>query len=379
MINLTQQEQQFFDQAYEKLSAKIQAQLGRLGDKIPYIAHDGVYEDYGVKNIYWWTNSFWTGMLWLMYHAEKKDAYKNAARRLEERLDEALRGFTRLHHDVGFLWMHSAAADYRLTGFEKSRDRAWHAACSLAGRFDPVGRYILAWNSNPGYDRRGWMIVDTMMNLQLLFWASKEFDETRFAHIAMAHADTALQYILRPDGSCNHAVVFDPQTGEYKDNPGCQGYEPGSSWSRGQTWMIYGMALCYRHTKKQEYLDAAKKTAHYFISNVCCRDYIAPADFRAPNQALADTTATACAACGLLEIAEHVGELEKDMYISNAKKMIESLCRTQCDWNVKKDGILQNGTNAYFGPEFEVPIIYGDYFLTEALLRLLEKGYPMWG
>ena len=84
----------------------------------------------------------------------------------------------------------------------------------------------------------------------------------------------ALRYILRPDGSSNHMVDFDPETGEYKDNPGGQGYESGSSWSRGQSWAIYGMALAYRYTKNQAYLDAAKRSAHYFMANVSLNDYI---------------------------------------------------------------------------------------------------------
>lgn len=132
----------------------------------------------------------------------------------------------------------------------KSRIRAMHAATLLAGRYNPNGRFLRAWNG----DKTGWMIVDCLMNLSLLYWASDETGDPRYAEIAQNHADTALRVLLRPDGSCNHIAVLDPVTGELTGAPAGQGYAPGSSWSRGQSWAVYGFALSAKHTGEARYL-----------------------------------------------------------------------------------------------------------------------------
>ena len=217
-----------------------------------------------------------------------------------------------------------------------------------------------------------------MMNIPLLYWASEMTGDSRFKTIAMEHADTVLAHTIRPDGSCNHIVVFDPDTGEYLDNPGGQGYESGSSWSRGQSWAIYGMALSYAYTGEKRYLEAAKRTAHYFIANVSMNGYVPLVDFRAPEEpVLIDTSAGVIAACGLLEIASHVGEHEKKLYTENAVRILRTLEEKYCDWDPENDAALGYGTGAYHGRR-HYPIIYGDYFLLEGVLRLLEKEFLIW-
>lgn len=130
-----------------KMERKFEAECIRMGDKIPYRATDGVYEtDYARKDIYWWTNGFWPGILWKMYHATGKEMYRQRAEKAEETLDQALHGFIGLHHDTGFMWLHSAVANYRLTGSAKARIRGLKAASVLAGRYNPKGQYLRAWN-----------------------------------------------------------------------------------------------------------------------------------------------------------------------------------------------------------------------------------------
>ena len=250
------------------------------------------------------------------------------------------------------MWLHSAVADYRLTGNTKSLQRGLHAANILAGRYNPKGHFIRAWNPecDPSLDTRGIAIIDCMMNIPLLYWASEMTGDSRFKTIAMEHADTVLAHTIRPDGSCNHIVVFDPDTGEYLDNPGGQGYESGSSWSRGQSWAIYGMALSYAYTGEKRYLEAAKRTAHYFIANVSMNGYVPLVDFRAPEEpVLIDTSAGVIAACGLLEIASHVGELEQKLYMENAVRILRTLEEKYCDWDPENDAVLGYGTGAYHG------------------------------
>jgi len=371
-------EKEWARKIFEKLIIKLAAECERNQDSIPYIPANGRYHDLEKsEGIYWWTNGFWTGMLWQMYNATKEDLFRKTAERVEIRLDEALEGFEGLHHDVGFMWLHTSVANYRLTGNADSRRRGLHAANILAGRYNPAGKFIRAWNG----DRAGWIIIDCLMNIPLLYWASKEIDDPRFKMIAMEHAYTALNHLARADGSCNHIAVLSPQTGECLETPGGQGFAPGSSWSRGQSWALYGFALSYRHTGERKFLDAAKRIAHYVTANFAQNDWLPLVDFRSPSEPVKyDSTAAMIGACGLLEIASHVGEYEQKLYRGAAFKLLTTVEKAFADWNAETDGIIGKGTAAYHGKpdDTEVPIIYGDYFFTEAALRLLEKDFLIW-
>lgn len=361
---------------WEKLECKLENECKRLGSIMPYIPVNGLYEDMGKKELTAWTNAFYSGIQWQMYHATGKECYQTVAVGIEERLDDALTEYTKLDHDLGFLWLHTAVANYRLTGSGISRSRGLHAAGILAGRYNPSGGYIKAWNG----DRQGIAIVDCLMNLPLLYWASKELHDNGCRQIAINHTDMVLNYIFRPDGSCNHMVEFDSMTGRYVANPGGQGFESGSSWSRGQAWAIYGMSLAYRYTGNTAYLDAAKRVAHYFCANLAINNYIPLIDFRSPEQPVYyDTTAGVCGACGLLELSEHVQPLEKKMYAESAILCLKAVTDRFCEWDPEKDSIVSHGS-ARYDREFDrhVPIIYGDYFLLEGILRLLNRDFLIW-
>lgn len=368
----------------QKMDVKFQAECERLGDKIPYRTSGGIYrKDYGESDIYWWTNGFWPGILWKMYHATGKDSYRKHAELVEKRLDKALYGFLGLHHDTGFMWLHSAVADYRLTGSEEARTRGLLAANILAGRFNPAGNYIRAWNPEcveEGEDCTAWIIVDSMMNIPLLYWASEELKDPRFYYIAKAHADTVKRTLVRPDGSCGHIASLNPNSGELREIRAGQGYSDTSTWSRGQSWILYGFALSYRYTKDPEYLDTAKRTAHYFISNITLTDDIPLCDFRQPEKPeYWDASAGLCAACGLLEIAEHTPEPEKQMYRSHAERIIKAVEKRCCDWNPESDSIVQNCKIDYHSSgDQQTDLIYADYFLAEAVLRLAGKDFLIW-
>lgn len=368
---------------FRQIETKVEAECGRLGDSIPYWTKDGLYqENYAEKNISWWTNGFWAGLLWQMYHATGNPLYRQRAEKVEELLDKALHGFVNLHHDTGFLWLHSAVADYRLTGNPQSRVRGLMAASVLAGRFNPVGQYLRAWNPNcvePGQDCTGWIIVDSMMNIPLLYWASEELQDPRFANIAQAHADTVRRTLVREDGSCGHIACLNPETGELERVLAGQGYSDTSSWSRGQAWILYGFALSYRHTGRQAYLDTAKRTANYFLANISLTDHIARCDFRQPAQPdYLDTSAGLCAACGLLELSRHVGEAEAALYRTHAEQIVRSTAQRHCNWDPARDSIVQDCKVAYHGSDAQTDLIYADYFLVEAVLRLMDKEFLIW-
>lgn len=214
----------------------------------------------------------------------------------------------------------------------------------------------------------------------MLYWASQELKDPRFYYIARAHADTVKKTLVREDGSCGHIACINPDTGELEKVLAGQGYSDVSSWSRGQSWIIYGFALSYRYTKEPAYLDTAKKTAHYFISNISLTDYIPLCDFRQPAKPVYwDTSAGLCAACGLLEIAEHVDGNEKELYLRHAELIIKNITEKYCDWNPDTDAIVRQCKVDYHSTgQRQTDLIYADYFLAEAALRLAGKDFLIW-
>jgi unsaturated chondroitin disaccharide hydrolase len=280
------------------------------------------------------------------------------------------------------MWSLTSVARYKLLGESDSRRRALAAASHLVGRFNLKGSYIRAWNSwREGDDNRGLAIIDCTMNLPLLFWASEETGDPRFKHVAVAHAETVLEHFIRPDGSVYHIVTFDPFTGERTGALGGQGFAEQSAWSRGAAWAIYGLAICYRYTGESKFLNAAKRVAHFFMANLP-EDHVPLWDFRLPPEAgqFRDSSAGACAACGLLLIAELVGPAEYTLYHDAGTRIVRSLYENYGAWNDPgEEGLVLHGTSHYpEGRNIDVPLIYGDYFFVEALAKLKGNTVSFW-
>lgn len=385
MIQINENELQHAQELAARYEHKLRAIRERSKDKIPNRAIDGVHNNKADGGSYsaddgicWWTNGFWAGMLWQAYKATGDTQYAEIARYTEQRLDECFTtDYLGLHHDVGFMWLPSAVADYRLTGDQNARRRGLHAAQLLAGRFNPVG-YIRAWNDSPtgDPDTRGWAIIDCLFNIPLLYWASEELGDPRFKTIAMTHADTVAANFIRQDGSVRHIVEFDPETGAFVRDHGGQGYAQGSSWTRGQSWGLYGFVMSYRHTGAVRYLAMAEKIAEYFLSQIPADGRI-PVDFCQPEDPhWYDDIAAAVAACGLIELAELV-PAQSERYLSAALRMLHALEDT-ADWDADHDGFLQFCSADYHGQEHNVNFTYGDYFYYEALLKLTGQGLFLW-
>ncbi len=365
----TEQDKKFFADFLGKVEKKVAFMAPEIGSNFPTTnSAIGVYDAHGKNaNISGWTTAFWPGMMWLMYLKTGDEQYKKIAEGCEEKLDEAFEIFTYIHHDVGFMWELSALADYKLTGNERSKARAMHAATILAGRFNHVAKYIRAWD----HSSLKWAIIDCMMNIPLLYWASEESGDPRFRQIAIAHANTTMNAFVRADGSVNHIVEFDPETGEVLATPAGQGYASGSSWSRGQAWALYGFMLSYLNTKDENYLNTAKKVAHYFIANV--EDGKLPAcDFRSPADApeIWDASAASIATCGLIEIAKVVPDEEKALYEKAVVRFLRAL-DADCDYSEDSLNLLCTSSSAYHSEKGNnMPWIFGDYYLLEALMKL---------
>ena len=370
------------EEIFSKVDKKMSAVTLRSRNKLPDgVDKNGVHIDNYADRPNYWTNGFFGGMNAMLYDYTKNEEYFKTLESSEKLLDKAfLEKFEDIHHDVGFMWYLTSGAKHRMTGDENSKRRCFYAAASLMGRFITPGGFFKAWNTDEAYN---WTIVDCLMNLPLLYWASRELGDDRYKRAAMSHADNTIASHLRPDGSIIHIAEHDRDTGEVVKTYGGQGYADGSSWSRGQSWALYGFTISYIHTGEERYLNAAKQVANYFIAN-CTDDWIPRLDFRAPAEPVYyDTTAGVCAACGLLELGKRLPENEGGMYTNAAIKILRAITEKFCNFDPATDDMVNGGSTAYPFPNqpwrmTHISIIYGDFFYVEALLKILGSENFMW-
>lgn len=385
MNTIIEQNKEWIDSTWAKVDAKLIRTAVKSRNKIPYTTVNGEHDTKAETSITWWTNGFWGGMMWLMYEATGNEEYRKTAERNEELLDEALKQVKKLHHDVGFMWHLTSGANYRLTGNEASCTRNYFAATTLFSRYNITGDYIRAWNNSwAGTSNAGFSIIDCLMNLPLLYWASEEIGDKRFKKIAMRHMEMAMRDHIRPDGSVNHIVNHEVDKQGIVSILGGQGYSETSCWSRGLAWAVYGSVISYIHAGKPEYLETAKKTADYFIEHVKETNYLPVVDFCAPKEPVYyDSTAGVCTACGLLEIARYVSEEESRYYTQEAINILKACDEHFCNYEENEDALVLMGTERYPHDEKErkglhIPIIYGDFFFVEALCKLRGRDFFIW-
>jgi len=328
-----------------------------------------------------WTAAFWTGMNWIGYALSGENRYRTVGRNhrriFEERIEQG-----RLDHDLGFLYIPSAVAEYELTDNQDARELALRAAEALADRYDPTLGIIEAWDDLPERDDewvRGRFIVDTMMNIQLLYWAAAEDEDAQYREIATSHAESSKTHLVREDGSTVHTFKFDVSTGEPVGGGKHQGYADDSCWTRGQAWAIYGFALTYRHTGDRKFLKTARQVADYYLEQLPA-SFVPPWDFDSPNDR-PDTSAAAIAAGGLAELASllPIANPRRRRYENAALQTLHSLSADYTTEGFESNGILRECV--YHMPEDEGVgecCIFGDYFYVETLYRALEGRVGWW-
>ena len=385
MKRVIQENQNWINETWNKIEKKLSVVSVRSREKLPYTTIEGTHDDKKEKNISWWTNGFWGGMMWLMYEATGNEEFRKTAERSEDLLDGALFQYKKLHHDVGFMWHLTSGANYRLTGNEKSGARNFFAATSLFSRYNISGDFIRAWNKGTwGASTDGYSIIDCLMNLPLLYWASEEVEDERFKKIAMRHMDMAMRDHIREDGSVNHIVNHEVDKVGVVNVLAGQGYSETSCWSRGLAWAVYGSVISYIHTGRESYLEAAKKTANYFIEHCKKTDYLPVIDFAAPDTPVYyDSTAGVCTACGLLEIAKYVSEEKSRYYTEEAIKILKACDKHFCNYEVSEDALVLMGSERYPHTDnamkgVHIPIIYGDFFFVEAMCKLRGREFLIW-
>jgi len=323
--------------------------------------------------IYDWTSGFWPGVLWEVYEASGDTTILPEAKKFTE----PLRGVLSVpvdNHDLGFMLYLSFGNGYRLTKDPVYHDLLIRAADSLATLYNPKVGTILSWPAMRA--KMNWphnTIIDNLINLELLFWASKNGGTQRFYDMAVKHAETCMHTIIRPDYTTFHVAVFDTVDGHFIKGVTHQGYSDSSMWARGQAWGIYGYSMCFRETGKIEFLETAKKLADVFLERLP-KDGIPYWDFDDPAipNAPKDASAAAIAASGLLELSGNmIDEEAKAKYKNAAMALLAKLSTPEYLSGDKNQAFLMHSTgHKPNGTEIDASIIYADYYYLEALLRL---------
>jgi unsaturated chondroitin disaccharide hydrolase len=325
-----------------------------------------------------WCSGFWPGILWNLYAATHDEKWKIAADKYTKEL-APLAVHSGFDHDLGFMVFNSFGNGYRLTKDPDYKAVILKSADSLATLFNPKVGTILSWPSQ--VKKMGWphnTIIDNMINLELLFWASKNGGGQRLYDIAVKHAETTMKNHFRPDYSAYHVVVYDTVTGKKIKGVTHQGYADNSMWARGQSWAIYGFTMCYRETKKPEFLDFAQKVADVYLKRLPA-DHIPYWDFDDPSipNAPRDASAAAITASALLELSGFVADKVKaGYYRQQAIEMLIVLSSPQYQSGDVNSAFLLHSTGHHpAGSEIDASIIYADYYYLEALLRLKNLKY----
>jgi len=318
-----------------------------------------------------WTVGFYPGILWQMYDVTKNDYWKTEA--LKRTLPLEPYKFNKEHHDVGFMMYCSYGQAYRLTGNIEYRDVLLESANSLISRYNAKVGTIKSWSNelHPQW-KQHITIIDNMLNLELLFWASKETGDPIYRNIAVKHAETTMKNHFRADFSSYHVVEYDEQTGEVRNKNTSQGFADESTWARGQAWAVYGYTMVFRETKDPKFLDFAMKVSDRFISGLP-KDYIPYWDFDLNDKKgePRDASAAAIAASGLVELSSLVENPKlKKKYCAAADAILNSLASPTYSAKEENDAFLLHSTGAKpQGNEIDVALVYADYYYLEALRR----------
>ena len=321
-----------------------------------------------------WTEGFFPGSCWYLYEATNDEKWKKAAEKFQSLFEK--HKYKTPNHDLGFVFNCSYGNGYRLTNNKDFKNVMTTAADFLSTRFNSNVGCIKSWDVTSGWQaERGWkfpVIIDNMMNLELLFEASKLTGNDKYKNIAIAHANTTLKNHFRDDNSSFHVIDYDPETGEVRNKHTAQGFAHTSAWARGQAWGLYGYTVCYRYTKDEKYLEQAEKIAKFITEyKGTPEDGIPYWDYNAPNipNEPRDVSAAAITASALIEL----DSFSNNNYQPAIDKIMISLASDKYTAEVGENNhfILKHSVGSIpHGNEIDVPLNYADYYYLEALVRL---------
>lgn len=363
-----------FNNELDSMCKKIKENIAVYGESFPSAcAREGKYSIIENDD---WTNGFWTGMLWIAYEHTNDPLFKEYAEKncdsFRQRLDEMV---MLNHHDIGFLYVPSLVASYKITGNEVDREYAIKAADLLLSRYHENGKFIQAWWDLDDDDEYRF-IVDSLMNIPLLYWAHNETGEEKYREIADQHVSTVLKYGIRGDYTTHHTFYFDRKTGNPIGGKTAQGVNDDSCWARGQAWVVTGAALNNKYIENENYDEIIKNVYKYFKERV--QDDKVPywdLSFEKGSNEYHDSSAAAIVCCGLHDfiLRNPNKEFEQDLI-----ETVESLIKDYSSTNyVRTQGLLEHGMYAHrFCNGVNEPNIWGDYFYMETIFRLnSNKGW----
>ncbi len=335
------------------------------------VKEDGSYRLENAKD---WTSGFYPGSMWLAYDLTGDEALAKEARMYTNRLEDIQ--YYIGNHDIGFMMFCSYGHALRLKPESKDKQILVNSSESLCARFSPEVGLIRSW------DFGDWsypVIIDNMMNLEMLFWASEQTGNSKYRDIAIAHADKTLKNHFRKDMTSYHVVSYSVPSGKVESKGTFQGYSDSSAWARGQAWGVYGYTMCYRFTKNPVYLEAAHKIVRFIMNNRPSeKDYIPYWDYNAPDipNAPRDASAAAITASALLELNGYTDDKKlSDDYTEYAESILKQLSSPEYLAKDKenKGFILLHSVGSFpHNSEVDVPLNYADYYYLEALKRYKE-------
>lgn len=346
-------------------------------------AVDNVYPERGNEP---WTTGFCTGMVWIAYELTKDNEFFDVGKRHTGFFKERLDYKKELSHDIGFLYSLSAVADYKLTGDESAKKLSVKAADALCWFYRPIPGIIQRGGdmTDINHDFTGVFIIDCLMNVPLLYWASEVTGDPKYMEIGYQHTLNSLKALARDQGNMVQKGKGDPFSGEITNFPmESQGYRgEGGCWSRGQAWAMYGLPLTYAYVNDSDMLEASKAITNYYLNRLP-NDYIANWDlFYKDEDGIRDSSASAIAVCGMLEYASHLPlcDAYRQILEMASLKTLESLVvNYMTSYNDNSNALLKSGTYAYnSGRGINEPCIWGDYFFMEALWRVLRTYTRFW-
>ena len=376
---LTREKLEFaLDMALEKIDGA----MATFTDRFPaHSSRDNVYG--AVKNNSGWNQGFWTGILWHAYELTGEHKYRNIALLQIPTFHHRIKNKVGVnHHDMGFLFTPSCVAAYKLTENEQAKEAAIMAADHLITRYHEKGEFIQAWG-NVGEDSNYRLIVDCLMNIPLLYWASEVTGDPKYRDIAFNHYNTTLDVSYREDGSTYHTYYFDYETGEPLMGVTHQGASDDSTWSRGQSWGMYGPLLTYIYEKDSRALTTFKSTVAYYLEYLPS-DYVAYWDlsFTDGSDEPRDSSSASIALCAMLEGIKHLDDsdpMKETLKIASANIM-NSLIDNYTTRDIpESNGLLLHGTYTKPGNQgVDEMTIWGDYFYMEALHRMLDPNWELY-
>ncbi|MFD0991242.1 glycoside hydrolase [Mariniflexile jejuense] len=324
----------------------------------------------------WWCSGFYPGTLIYLNEASNSQIFTSDIKSILNDLKKEQ--YNKSTHDLGFMMYCSFGNAIRLNANTEYENVLMNSAKSLASRYNDTVKCIRSWDS-ASWNKAGEddlvVIIDNMMNLEMLFWATKQSGDSLYYNVAVNHADKTLKNHFRNDYSSFHEVIYDEKTGKVKAQITNQGAADNSSWARGQAWGLYGYTVMYRETKDVKYLKHAQRIANYILNHSNLpKDKIPYWDFNAPNipNALRDSSAAAIIASALLELSEYSNKKTKKHYFNEAKTILDNLLTPEYISEMGKNGgfLLKHGVgNMPKKTEIDTPLSYGDYYLIEAMIR----------